>query len=91
MATLRGEKMKSFLMQLVYIALPRTRDFRGISESSFNKDFSCYSLGIKTASIFPTIGFDVSVNFGMQINIVFQNGSKYNLELLKFLNLPFNK
>jgi large subunit ribosomal protein L5 len=89
--TLRGRKIYDFLLHLIYIALPRSRDFKGISQAAFDKNYSTYSLGIETASIFPVIGFDSSVNFGMQINIVFKTGSKNNLTFLQNLNFPFKK
>jgi large subunit ribosomal protein L5 len=83
--------MNDFLVNLVYIALPRTRDFRGISSTSFDRNFKSYSLGIQNSSIFPVIGFDSSVNFGMQINIVFKTGSENNKKFLENLNFPFKK
>lgn len=89
--TLRGQKMNDFLTQLIYIALPRTRDFKGISDTSFDALNSTYSMGISTCSIFPVIGFDSSVDFGMQINIVFKNKSEKNKELLTKLKFPFKK
>ncbi len=89
--TLRGQKMYDFLVNLVYLALPRTRDFRGISSSSFDKNYKSYSLGIPNTSVFPAIGFDSTVNFGMQINIVFKTGSENNKKFLEQLNFPFKK
>jgi large subunit ribosomal protein L5 len=89
--TLRGRRMYDFLTNLVFLALPRTRDFRGITDTSFDKKYKSYSLGISSSSIFPTIGFDSTINFGMQINIVFTTTSPKNLELLKKLNFPFKK
>jgi len=89
--TLRGQRMHDFLLGLVYLALPRTRDFRGISDSSFDKNYKSYSLGIKNSSIFPLIGFDSGVNFGMQVNIVFKEGREENKKLLEKLNFPFKK
>lgn len=89
--TLRGKKAKDFLVQLVYLGLPRTRDFRGIKDTSFDVNYSTYSLGIENASIFPAIGFDTSFTFGMQVNIAFASGSEDNIQLLKNLNFPFKK
>jgi large subunit ribosomal protein L5 len=89
--TLRGEKIRDFLLHLIYIALPRTRDFKGIKSKSFNRDYSCYSIGVENTSIFPVVGFGSSMNFGMQINIVFKNADEKNVELLKKLNFPFKK
>jgi large subunit ribosomal protein L5 len=89
--TLRGQKAKDFLLQLVYIALPRTRDFKGIKSEVFNNNFSSYSLGIESVSIFPSIGYDTTVNFGMQINVCFKHPTPQNRDLLNALNLPFKK
>jgi large subunit ribosomal protein L5 len=71
--TLRGKKAKDFLLQLIYITLPRTRDFKGIKLTAFDSRYSTYSLGIENTSIFPSIGFDATVSFGMQVNIKFVN------------------
>jgi large subunit ribosomal protein L5 len=91
MTTLRGKKAEDFLMQLIFIALPRTRDFKGIKQTAFDSNYSCYSLGIENASIFPTIGFDVSVPFGMQINLSFNHSTPLNKDFLEALNFPFKK
>jgi len=90
-STLRGKKAQDFLLNLIYVVLPRTRDFKGIKTSSFDKNFSSYSLGIENASIFPVVGFDTSVIFGMQINIVFDKQFENNKLLLTKLNFPFKK
>lgn len=89
--TLRGVKAQDFIVQLVYLGLPRTRDFRGIKDSSFDANYSTYSVGIANASIFPAVGFDTSYTFGMQVNIGFTIPSKNNVTLLKNLNFPFKK
>jgi large subunit ribosomal protein L5 len=89
--TLRGKSAKDFLVQLVYLGLPRTRDFRGIKPTSFDSRFSTYSVGIENTSIFPAIGFDNPYTFGMQVNIAFKTPSQNNVELLKNLNFPFKK
>jgi large subunit ribosomal protein L5 len=89
--TLRGKKAHDFLLYLIYIALPRTRDFKGIKFESFDKNNAFYSLGIENSSIFPVVGFDSSTIFGMQINVVFKQPSINNRELLKKLNFPFKK
>jgi large subunit ribosomal protein L5 len=90
-STLRGKKMRDFLTLLVFVALPRTRDFRGIKIDSFDANGKVYSLGIPSAAIFPQVGFDATVQFGMQINIVFKNNSPLNKELLTKLNFPFKR
>lgn len=89
--TLRGDRMEDFLTQLVYIALPRSRDFKGVSDTSFDALNSTYSMGISTCTVFPVIGFDSAVDFGMQINVVFKNKSEKNKELLTKLKFPFKK
>ena len=89
--TLRGKKMKDFLTSLIYLALPRTRDFKGIKKTSFDGNFHSYSLGIESASIFPLVGFDLLTPFGMQINITFKNKDANNKKFLELLNFPFIK
>jgi large subunit ribosomal protein L5 len=91
LVTLRGKKAHDFLMSLIYVALPRTRDFKGIKVDSFDKNYAAYSLGIENSSIFPLVGFDSNVVFGMQINIVFSTNSKNNQKLLEKLHFPFKK
>jgi len=89
--TLRQTKAKDFLLGLVYLALPRTRDFRGVSSQSWDKNFRTYTLGIPNASIFPIIGFDIPFQFGLQVSIVFSQPTKLNYELLTQLKFPFEK
>lgn len=89
--TLRGKKAEDFLLNLVYISLPRTRDFKGIKETSFDKTYRSFSLGIENASIFPAVGFDASTIFGLQINIVFEKSDPNNLTFLQNLSFPFKK
>ena len=89
--TLRGQRAFDFLLTLVYVALPRIRDFKGLKVNSFDKQYSSYSLGLPTATIFPHIGFDAGINFGMQINVVFKTKSENNKLMLKALNFPFIK
>jgi large subunit ribosomal protein L5 len=68
--TLRGERADNFLDLLVAVALPRVRDFRGISDTAFDA-FGNYSLGLPDQSIFPQIPFeDVGTTHGLQVNIV---------------------
>ena len=90
--TLRGEKMYEFLDKLISIALPRVRDFRGVSSKSFDGRGN-YTLGIKEQLIFPEINFDEVVKVrGMDIVIV--TTAKTNEEafdLLKELGVPFRK
>ena len=82
--TLRKNRMYEFLDRLIYIALPRVRDFKGLSTKSFD-DGGNYSIGIKEQIIFPEINYDkVSKVRGMDISIVTTTKNKeYALELLK--------
>ena len=90
--TLRGEKMYSFLDRLISIALPRVRDFRGISGDSFDGRGN-YTLGIKEQIMFPEIVFDkVKKVRGMDIVIVTTAQSDAEgKELLKLFGMPFKK
>ena len=90
--TLRKNKMYEFIDRLVNIALPRIKDFRGLSENGFDK-FGNYSFGIKEHIIFPEINFDkVDRIRGMDITIV-TNGKKKEITkaLLEAANFPFIK
>jgi large subunit ribosomal protein L5 len=90
--TLRGEKMYNFMEKLIKVALPRVRDFRGISNRAFDGKGN-YTLGIKEQIIFPEIEYDKVVKVrGM--DIVFVTTAKTNDEALKLLEafgMPFRK
>lgn len=88
--TLRGEKMYIFLEKLVKIALPRVRDFRGISKGSFDGRGN-YTLGIKEQLIFPEVEYDQVIKTrGLDVVIVTTAKSNEEaLELLKGFGLPF--
>ena len=88
--TLRKNKMYEFIDRLVNIALPRIKDFRGLSPNGFDK-FGNYTFGIKEQIIFPEVNFDkVDKIRGLDITIVIKsNNYKHSLELLKKLNFPF--
>ena len=89
--TLRRRKMYEFLDRLVTIALPRVRDFRGISAKSFDGNGN-YSLGIKEQIIFPEINYD-KIDKVRGLDITICTSAKTNdeaLELLKQFNMPFN-
>ena len=90
--TLRKNKMYEFIDRLVNIALPRIKDFRGLSNSGFDK-FGNYTFGIKEQIVFPEVNFDkVDKIRGMDISIVIKSrDKKHSVELLKRLNFPFNK
>ena len=89
--TLRKSRMYEFLDRLVNIALPRVRDFRGLSKNSFDGRGN-YSLGLKEQIVFPEIDYDnLDELRGMDITIVTTAGDdKQGLELLKSFNLPIN-
>ncbi|AGY41207.1 LSU ribosomal protein L5p (L11e) [Mesoplasma florum W37] len=90
--TLRGKKMYDFLDRLTNVALPRVRDFRGVSKTSFD-GFGNYTMGIKEQIIFPEIDYDkVQKLRGMDITIV--TTAKTNEEAYKLLEkfgMPFAK
>jgi len=89
---LRGERMYEFLERLISVAIPRTRDFRGISLKGFDK-FGNYSMGIKEQIVFPEIDIDkVKEISGMDITFVTTaNTKEESLALLIELGLPFKK
>ncbi len=90
--TLRKDKMYEFLDRLVNIALPRIKDFRGLSAKSFDK-FGNYTFGIKEHIIFPEVSFDRADKVrGLDIIIVMSSRNKdHSLALLQKLNFPFIK
>ena len=90
--TLRKDMMYEFLDRLIYIALPRVRDFKGLSKKSFDKSGN-YSIGIKEQIIFPEINYDkIDKVRGMDVSIVTStSNNNYAFELLKGFNLPFRK
>ncbi len=90
--TLRGEKMYEFFDRLVAIALPRVRDFHGVSEKAFDGRGN-YSLGIKEQLIFPEISYD-KVEKVRGFDICFVTTAKTNAEakaLLQALGMPFSR
>jgi large subunit ribosomal protein L5 len=90
--TLRGDKMWAFIDRLINIALPRVRDFRGVSPNSFDGRGN-YTLGLREQLIFPEIDYDkIDKIRGMELTIVTsaENDSQA-FELLKLLGMPFRK
>ncbi|MBN1863586.1 MAG: 50S ribosomal protein L5 [Victivallales bacterium] len=90
MVTLRGNRMYEFLDRLVNVALPRVRDFRGISPKGFDGAGN-YNVGLDDLSIFTEIDLD-KVKYQIGINIAFVTSARKNeeaFELLKELRLPF--
>ena len=90
--TLRENKMYEFIDRLVNIALPRIKDFRGLSPKAFDK-FGNYTLGIKEHIIFPEVNFDkVDKIRGLDITIVISSiNTEHSIALLNKLNFPFMK
>ena len=90
--TLRSQKMYEFIDRLVNIALPRIKDFRGLSSKGIDNSFN-YSFGIKEHIVFPEVNFDkVDKIRGLDITIVTYSKSKQGtLELLKEFNFPLNE
>ena len=90
--TLRGDNMYEFIDKLFNIALPRVRDFKGVSRNSFDGRGN-YSMGIKEQLIFPEINYD-DVDTIKGMNIVFTTTAKTDEEaaaLLELLGMPFEK
>lgn len=88
--TLRGERMWAFLTRLIHIALPRTRDFQGISPDSFDGRGN-YTLGLREQLIFPEIDYDkIDKTRGLEVSIVTtaQNDEE-GRRLLGMLGMPF--
>jgi large subunit ribosomal protein L5 len=90
MVTLRGDRMYEFLDRLVTVALPRVRDFRGVSQKSFDGRGN-YTLGLRDHLIFPEIDYNkVEKVKGMNITIQTTAGTDAEgLALLKHLGMPF--
>lgn len=90
--TLRGENMYTFVDKFFNIALPRVRDFKGVSKNSFDGRGN-YSMGIKEQLIFPEINYD-QVDMIKGMNVVFTTTAKTDEEaaaLLELLGMPFEK
>ncbi len=92
MVTLRGDRMYEFLDRLISVALPRVRDFRGISAKAFDGRGN-YTLGVKDQLIFPEIDFNsVDKTRGMNISIITTaTNDEQGRALLKALGMPFKK
>ena len=90
MVTLRRQRMYDFLQKLINIALPRVRDFRGISGKAMD-GFGNYSLGIKEHIIFPEIEYDkIDQIKGLNITIVTSaKNDREGKELLRLMGMPF--
>ncbi len=90
--TLRSQKMYEFIDRLVNIALPRIKDFRGLSPKGIDKSNN-YSFGIKEHIVFPEVNFDkVDKIRGLDVTIVTKSNSKVGtIELLKEFNFPLTE
>ena len=90
--TLRGERMIHFLDKLIHIALPQTRDFRGLKPTSID-DMGNYTIGIKDNTIFPeTADEELKDVFGMSVTLVTTANTKDEAEaLLRHVGLPLKK
>ncbi len=90
MVTLRAERMYAFLDRLINLALPRIRDFRGVSPKSFDGRGN-YSIGIREQLIFPEIDYDTIDQIrGMDVAIITSaNSDEEGRALLKEMNMPF--
>lgn len=90
--TLRGARMYEFLDRFVNVALPRVRDFHGISNKAFDKSGN-YNIGINDQSIFPELTFEeTQVVHGLQITLVIDNESvEHSKALLEKFGMPFEK
>ena len=88
--TLRGERMWSFVDRLINVALPRTRDFRGVSPTGFDGRGN-YTLGLREQILFPEIQYDkIEKVRGMEISIVTNARSdEEGRELLRLMGMPF--
>jgi large subunit ribosomal protein L5 len=88
--TLRGERMWEFLDRLVSVALPRVRDFRGVSPSSFDGHGN-YAIGLREQLIFPEISYDsIDATRGLDVAVVTTTESDEEArELLRLLGMPF--
>ena len=90
--TLRGKRAEDFLNRLVHIALPRTKDFKGLSPGAID-EMGNYTLGIKEHSVFPeTADEDIKDIFGMAVTVVTSAKNKKEAEsYLRHLGFPFRK
>lgn len=91
--TLRGDRMYEFIDRLFNIAMPRIRDFRGVSRRSFDKGNN-YTLGLKEQTIFPELNMDAVQRVrGMNVTFCIKNAKtkEESLELLTQLGMPFSR
>jgi large subunit ribosomal protein L5 len=92
MVTLRGDRMYEFLDKLVNVALPRLRDFRGVSSTSFDGRGN-YTLGLREQVVFPEIEYDkVDKVRGMEVSIITTaRNDEEGRRLLQLMGMPFSR
>ncbi len=91
--TLRGDRMYEFMDRLFNMAMPRIRDFRGVSLKSFDKNGN-YTLGLREQTIFPELDIDkIDKDRGMNVTFVIEssNSSEESFDLLQKLGMPFQR
>jgi len=90
--TLRGKRMYEFLERLINIAIPRFRDFRGLSRAAFD-EMGNFNMGISDQAVFPEVDIDkIEFQQGMNITIVIRNSDREkSLALLSEFGMPFRK
>ena len=90
--TLRGKRMYDFIDRLVHVALPRSKDFRGIEQKNFDKSGNL-NLGIREHSIFPEIHYEsIKDIFGLEITVVTTAKERERgIELLRLMDFPIKK
>jgi large subunit ribosomal protein L5 len=90
--TLRGERMWSFLTRLIHVALPRTRDFQGISPDAFDGRGN-YTLGLREQLVFPEVDYDsIDKLRGFEVSIVTTaKNDEEGRRLLRLLGMPFRE
>jgi len=90
--TLRGKRMYDFIDRLISVALPRSKDFRGINMANFDKAGNL-NLGIKEQSIFPEVNYETLKDiFGLQLTVVTNAGNRdLGIKLLRSMGFPIKK
>lgn len=90
--TLRGQRMYDFLYRLIHLALPRVRDFRGVSPDAFDGRGN-YTLGLREQIIFPEVDYDkIDKVRGLEVTIVTTaRTDEEGRELLRLFGMPFSK
>ncbi|MEM7798372.1 MAG: 50S ribosomal protein L5 [Chloroflexota bacterium] len=90
--TLRGERMWAFLQRLIHLALPRTRDFQGVTPDAFDGRGN-YTLGLREQLIFPEISYDkIDKLRGLSVSVVTSaNNDEESRRLLSLLGMPFKR